>query len=158
MAILAQETCGPSLLKGILFGAQFDRRNKGASQPRELLEIDVHTVITDIYEAASAIVSDWAENEDDDIRAARGAKKARYEENKRKEDHARDATDAADDMDEDAAEASGKGKGKGKATDVVKGLAGKMGKTAINDNTMPESDSDDDDEDPVRPSGWVRAG
>jgi hypothetical protein len=156
MAILAQETCGPSLLKGILFGAQFDRRNKDASQPRELLEIDVHTVITDIYEAASAIVSDWPENEDDDIHAARGAKKARYKENKRKEDQARDAADAADDMGEDAAEASGKGKGK--ATDVVKGLAGKMGKTAIKDSTMPESDSDDDDEDPVRPSGWVRAG
>jgi hypothetical protein len=113
-------------------------------------------MINAFYKAADATYSSWPVDDDNHTITARKSRKSNYKASKFQANQADREAAAAENMGEDAAEASAPGKGKAK-TDG-EGLAGKLGKTNIKDNTMLESNLADDDEDPVRQPGWRRGG
>ncbi|KAF1946060.1 hypothetical protein EJ02DRAFT_430984 [Clathrospora elynae] len=155
IAILSSATCGQDLVcSDALFDAYKARVAGDASQSQGVQEVDVREVIEDFYETADAVGSEGQETEGNTAKGARDAKKQTCAKNKGKEKVVE--RDAADEeaLGEDAFGAARPGT---KAMQEVDSLAGRLGKTRLPDNTVAESEDEDDNEgDRVKLPGRTR--
>jgi hypothetical protein len=150
MAILAGATCGqPLVIEDMLFDAMLARRQRECNSSG-MQEEDVRAVILALYTDAGALDSEWPDTKANRATKKHGEQSKAYGAFKKQQDMAAKMAE----MGEDAAEAARPG-----AKDLeVDELAGRLGKAAVPDNKMPESDDEDkdDDEDEIWRPGKAR--
>jgi hypothetical protein len=148
LAILSTATPGQELVvQDAIHDAYKARIANDDSAPKGVQDEYVRKVIQDLYEAADAVGSKWPESTDNKGMDVRRAKKERYTKSKGKGKMVEGDVDDMEDMGEDAFEAARPGEDK-----EVEGLAGRLQKSKVLDNTIVDSDSEEE----VRPPGRRR--
>jgi hypothetical protein len=143
-AILAGATSGQSLVvEDMLFDTMLSRRQREGSSSG-LQEEDVGAVILALYTDAGALDSEWPDTKAHNATKKHGEQSKAYGAFKKQQNMAAKLSE----MGEDAASTARPG-----AKDPeVDELAGRLGRAAMPDNQIPESE----DEDEVRPPGRAR--